>query len=83
MAYVTTETQQYVNQTDISSDEAWGMCYEIGDTVPCSGIYRCEYCGDEITSNKGDPFPPQNRHQHPEKKFPVLWRLIVKTKTSA
>jgi hypothetical protein len=86
MALFTEETAKYLEKTRSASSllggDVWGTIYEIGDKVPASGIYRCEGCGDEITSNKGDKFPPQNHHQHPgvfNKK--VEWRLIVKTET--
>lgn len=51
--------------------------YKPGDNCPNSGIYRCEACGDEIASNKGNPFPPQNHHQHQPGKGAIQWKLIV------
>lgn len=48
-----------------------------GATVPNSGIYRCEGCGDEIAANKGTPFPPQNHHQHSPAHGGIRWKLIV------
>jgi hypothetical protein len=47
-----------------------------GHIVPNSGIYRCVNCGDEDCCNKGDPFPPQNRHQH-RAATPIGWKLLV------
>jgi len=47
-----------------------------GHTVPNSGIYRCVNCGDEDCCNKGDPFPPQNHHQH-RTSTPIGWKLLV------
>lgn len=47
-----------------STSEAFDKEYSPGSTVPHSGIYRCLGCGREIASNAGDPFPPQNHHQH-------------------
>jgi hypothetical protein len=44
--------------------------------VPNSGIYRCVNCGDEDCCNKGDPFPPQNKHQH-RTTTPIGWKLLV------
>lgn len=51
--------------------------YSPGNTCPQSGIYRCESCGDEIASNQGNPFPPQNHHQHVPGSGPIRWKLIV------
>ncbi len=48
-----------------------------GENCPHSGIYRCEACGDEIASNKDNPFPPQNHHQHVEKLGDIRWKLII------
>lgn len=47
-----------------------------GSKPPNSGIYRCKNCGDEIAANKGNPLPPQNHHQHPNKS-PIVWKLLV------
>lgn len=82
MALVTAETRPLVLNTNQPGNAHWNTLYGIGDTVPVSGIYRCEGCGDEITSNAGDPFPPQNRHQHQNRSVAVHWRLIVRTQTS-
>jgi hypothetical protein len=56
---------------------AFESTYGPGKTVPYSGIYLCENCGDEIASNKGDPFPPANHHQHNPNTGAILWRLLV------
>jgi len=82
MAYVTEFTRRFISTTNSPGHAHWTTLYEIGDTVPVSGIYRCQGCGDEITSNAGQPFPPQNRHQHADTSVEVLWQLIVRTKTS-
>lgn len=63
------------------TEPAWTTEHKPSDTVPVSGIYRCKNCGREVTCNNGDPFPPQNHHQHPQAGS-VLWRLIVWTNTS-
>ena len=47
-----------------------------GTVVSNSGIYRCATCGDEIAANKGNPLPPQNHHQHPNR-APIEWQLTV------
>lgn len=48
-----------------------------GQMVPHSGIYRCKGCNKEIAANLGDPFPPQNHHQHNLLQGPVRWQLLV------
>ncbi len=48
-----------------------------GQTVPRSGIYRCEGCGREISSTEGLTMPPQNHHQHTYAQGTIRWRLIV------
>lgn len=47
-----------------------------GEIAEYSGIYRCVNCGDEDACNKGNPFPPQNRHQH-KTNSPIGWKLLV------
>jgi hypothetical protein len=64
----------YLNQSD---NQAYDALYSPGTICPDSGIYRCEACGDEIASNKGNPFPPQNHHQHALGAGAIRWRLIV------
>ncbi|MFY9141575.1 hypothetical protein [Sulfuricurvum sp.] len=59
--------------------EWWQNTYSPGTKVPISGIYKCLGCGDEIASNKGDPFPPQNHHQHLAIQGHIKWKLIVRT----
>lgn len=80
MALYSPSTRKYLLETNQPGNSHWKTTYRPGDTVPKSGIYRCVNCGDEITSNKGDPFPPQNHAQHPcaEK---IAWQLIVLTQT--
>jgi hypothetical protein len=58
------------------SGQAFEVTHKPGIIVPYSGIYRCDNCGDEDACNKGDPFPPQNHHQH-NPPSPILWRLLV------
>ncbi len=60
-----------------STSEAFDKEYSPGATVPHSGIYRCLGCGREIASNAGDPFPPQNHHQHASSQGSIRWRLSV------
>jgi hypothetical protein len=65
---------KYLNQKD---HEAYDELHSPGGKCPNSGIYRCEGCGDEIASNKGNPFPPQNHHQHNPSQGAIRWKLIV------
>lgn len=63
-----------------SDEKVWEELYSPGEEVEVSGIYICTVCGKEITSNEGDPFPPQNHHQHKPQKN-IEWKLIVRTNT--
>ncbi|WP_080593249.1 protein L [Pseudomonas fluorescens] len=86
MAEVIANTAHYVQKiapTRRDDVDQWQYVYSTGSAVPASGIYRCTGCGDEITSNKGDKFPPQNRHQHTDPKIEVQWQLIVRTQTKS
>ncbi|NWC06584.1 protein L [Pseudomonas sp. G1002] len=86
MAEIIANTAHHIKQTAptiLDAADEWKYVFGIGSPVPASGIYRCTGCGDEITSNKGDKFPPQNRHQHADPKVEVKWQLIVKTTTKA
>lgn len=75
----------YVEEADLikadGTESVWKIDYNPGDTVPVSGIYKCRLCKKEVTSNQGDPLPPQNHHQHPQR-GPVKWRLIIWTNTT-
>lgn len=64
-----------------SNKPHWTSTYTPGKEVPVSGIYRCIGCKKEITSNKGDPFPPQNHHQHSAIQGEVKWKLNIRTNT--
>lgn len=61
--------------------EWWTRAYEPGEKVAVSGIYRCLGCKKEITSNAGDPFPPQNHHQHTTVQGRIRWKLNIRTNT--
>lgn len=68
--------------TSVVGDNAWWKNdYTPGVQVPVSGIYKCTGCGKEVTSNEGDPFPPQSHHQHSTSQGKILWRLNVRTST--
>lgn len=60
-----------------SDSSEFDKLYSPGAACPHSGIYRCDSCGDEIASNKGNPFPPQNHHQHKPGAGAIRWRMIV------
>jgi hypothetical protein len=69
----------YVEQdhvTHVKQQPAFESIYHPGKKVPHSGIYRCVNCGHEDCCNKGDPFPPQNKHQHVSA-LPIGWQLLV------
>ena len=80
MAAYTEKTEQFLQRVT-HTQTWWTSTYDPSDTVLVSGIYRCTVCGKEITSNKNDPFPPQNHHQHSQKQN-VKWQLIVRTDTN-
>ena len=61
----------------VSQDQAFDTPLSPGTTNVNSGIYRCEGCGHEVASNKGDPLPPQNHHQHNAQQGAIRWRLVV------
>lgn len=68
---------KYGNRLTQTNDTAFDQLYPPGAVCPHSGIYRCEACGDEIASNRGNPFPPQNHHQHTPGAGAIQWRLLV------
>ncbi|MDD2700640.1 MAG: hypothetical protein PHH36_05315 [Sideroxydans sp.] len=59
----------------------WTTTYNPSDAVPVSGIYKCLACKKEVTSNKGDKFPPQNHHQHTTAQGKIQWKLNIRTNT--
>lgn len=72
---------QQVKKSTSTELAHWNDIHNPGDEVPDSGIYICTGCNKEVTSNAGDPFPPQNHHQHSNNKQPIRWKLLVKTET--
>ncbi|MBX9877225.1 MAG: hypothetical protein K2Y22_02095 [Candidatus Obscuribacterales bacterium] len=66
--------EKYLKKVD---EKAFDSLFKPGETCINSGIYTCEGCGDEIASNKNNPFPPQNHHQHKDTAVPIQWKLIV------
>jgi hypothetical protein len=71
-----------LKKTAKPENEWWTHVYTPGAEVPVSGIYKCTGCKREVTSNKGDPFPSQNHHQHPAGAGDIRWELIVRTNTA-
>lgn len=65
---------KFLSQKDLP---AYDALHNPGEICGNSGIYRCASCGDEIASNKGNPFPPQNHHQHAPEQGAIRWQLIV------
>ncbi len=70
-----------VIESEGSKKSHWTASYSPGNEVPVSGIYLCTGCKKEITSNKGDAFPPQTHHQHTASQGAVEWRLNIRTNT--
>jgi hypothetical protein len=54
-----------------------------GAPAPSSGIYLCMGCGLEVASNKSEPLPSQNHHQHIPSQGHIRWMLIVATSGGA
>lgn len=71
--------QKYVKP---GTGDAFDQTHTPGTNTQYSGIYRCEVCGDEIASNKNNPLPPQNHHQHKPSLGKIRWRLIVFAETT-
>jgi hypothetical protein len=67
---------KYATNLEKSDHTAFDEELTPGETCPNSGIYRCTGCGDEIASNKGNPMPPQNHHQH-SNGSKIRWKLLV------
>jgi hypothetical protein len=68
---------KYAHWMKQSDSDVFDKTYSPGIGVPLSGIYRCEGCAKEIAANHGDPFPPQNHHQHAQSVGGIKWRLTV------
>lgn len=70
-------TYKYAQFLTHIEHEAFDTLHSPGTAAPFSGIYRCEGCGSEVASNKNQPLPPQNLHQHDPQRGAIRWRLIV------
>lgn len=68
--------EQILNKIDSA---AFDQLHSPGSKVPHSGIYRCAGCAREDANNQGDPFPPQNHHQHSAAQGTIRWQLVVAT----
>lgn len=70
---------QYKYSTHLhqNSHAEFDATHKPGEISANSGIYRCTGCGDEVAVNKGDPFPPQNHHQHAPSQGLIRWQLLV------
>jgi hypothetical protein len=71
-----------VKQSVKTENEHWKATHRPGEDVPNSGIYFCTGCNKEAACNEGDPFPPQNHHQHNAGGPPIRWKLLVKTESN-
>ncbi len=60
---------------------AFDELHQPGMPAPFPGIYRCESCGNEVASRRGEPLPPLSHHLHEGKARPIRWRLIVFSET--
>jgi hypothetical protein len=60
-----------------SEDSKFDDLHKPGEAVPHSGIYRCKACTHEIVSTHGNPFPPQNHHQHRAGQGDIEWQLVT------
>ncbi len=65
-----------------STSAEYDKLHNPGEIVPHSGIYRCEACGFEAVSTKGNRFPPaRNCREHSTEwkcePGEIEWRLIV------
>lgn len=68
-----------VKQSTKTEFKHWNDTHRPGGEIPNSGIYFCTGCNKEIACNEGEPFPPQNHHQHSPSAPPIRWKLLVKT----
>ena len=60
-------------------EQKFDPVHQPGAATPHTGIYKCQGCGIEVTSNAGDPLPPPTHHQHSLAQGGIAWRLIVAT----
>jgi hypothetical protein len=69
---------KYPEYLGTAIDQAFDTVCRPGNIAPYSGIYRCQGCGREVTSEANNPLPPQTHHQH---QYPqqghIQWGLVV------
>ena len=70
---------KYLHYLTNVSEKRFDPAHPPGATTPDSGIYKCQGCGAEVVSVKGDPLPPTTHHQHSLAQGGMAWRLIVAT----
>lgn len=66
----------------LSNDGNFDTIHWPGQITPFSGIYKCQSCGFEAVSTKGNPLPPEracaNHHsQWRGYQGTVSWRLVA------
>jgi hypothetical protein len=74
MAMALYQDSRYVRAT---THESFDKVFTPGSDTPLSGIYRCVGCGAEVASNRGNPLPPQNHHQHGSSQGSIRWQMVV------
>lgn len=65
-----------------NNSKAFDAVHSPGDIAPSSGIFKCEACGFEAVSTKGNPLPPATDCRTHDKawkceKGEVSWRLVA------
>lgn len=70
---------KYNNVFHLNNDLAFDTIHHPSQSVPHSGIYKCDGCNHEIAANENDPFPPQNHHQHNVQQGSIRWKLVAAT----
>lgn len=75
MAYYNNKSM--IKQTNHS---IFGKILNPGEPAPCAGIYKCIYCGKEISCAHNHRLPPENDHEH-DKSISIKWKLIVAANT--
>ena len=68
---------KYANFLNVIAGREFDLVYGPSTPAPLSGIYRCEGCGHEAVSTKGNHLPPQNHHTHTVVQGKIRWQPIV------